>query len=132
MRQFYLCHASEDKEALVRPLARAMDAAGLSYWLDEAELGWGDSLLRGVNHGLQTSDYLICFITEAFVDRGWPEHELGTALCQQIPERTKRVLPLLAVDKEVVDREYPIMRGIIYREWSDGLDAIVRELKRMP
>jgi len=41
-RSVFLNHVSDDKEDIVRPFARALEAEGISYWLDEAELKWAE------------------------------------------------------------------------------------------
>jgi hypothetical protein len=42
----FICHASEDKESFVRPLAAALQAKGLAIWYDEFSLALGDSIRR--------------------------------------------------------------------------------------
>ena len=42
----FISHASEDKDAIVRPMANALAAEGLVVWYDEFELRIGDSLRR--------------------------------------------------------------------------------------
>lgn len=131
VKTFFLSHASEDKEQLVRPFARALEAAGIPHWLDEAEIGWGDSLTRKLNEGLRQSDYVIVFISDAFLGRGWPEAELGSAVAQENDEKVGRLLPIVATDWTKVVREYPLLRDKKHVKWSDGIDAIVKELKTL-
>ena len=131
VRRIFLSHCSDDKEEYVRPFARALEARGISYWLDEAELRWGDSLTQGMNRGLAISEYVMCFISNAFIERGWPEAELGAALSGQLGGASTTVLPILIADSEVVFREYPLLRDRIARRWEDGIDALVKELVRV-
>lgn len=126
VRDVFLSHASEDKDTMVRPFARRLDAEGISYWLDEAELFWGDSLNRGLNKGLATSDAVVCFVTEAFLSRGWPQDELAGAVAAGKP-----VLPILSTSIETLRSEYPILADKLFKRWDDGLDAITEELKRV-
>ena len=51
MWDIFICHASEDKEAIARPLANALKQAGLDVWYDEFTLTLGDSLRRKIDHG---------------------------------------------------------------------------------
>jgi len=41
-RDFFLCHASSDKDDVIRPVAGSLQELGFSLWLDEAELELGD------------------------------------------------------------------------------------------
>ncbi len=72
----FISHASEDKDEVVRPLAQALQAAGLSVWYDEFELRIGDSLRRKIDRGLASSRFGIVVLSKAFFGRGWPEYEL--------------------------------------------------------
>jgi hypothetical protein len=38
----FICHASEDKRAVARPLAEAISGRGWTVWLDELALTIGD------------------------------------------------------------------------------------------
>ena len=131
VRRIFLSHCQDDKDKYVRPFARALEAQGISYWLDEAELKWGDSLTQGINRGLAISEYVVCFISDAFMERGWPEAELGAALSGQMSGAGTTVLPILIADSEVVFREYALLRDRVARRWEDGIDALVEEIVRM-
>ena len=72
----FISHASEDKDEVVRPLATAIQAAGLSVWYDEFELRIGDSLRRKIDMGLARSRFGVVVLSQAFFGRGWPEYEL--------------------------------------------------------
>jgi hypothetical protein len=72
----FISHASEDKDEVVRPLATALQAAGLSVWYDEFELRIGDSLRRKIDRGLANSRFGVVVLSKAFFGRGWPEYEL--------------------------------------------------------
>lgn len=72
----FISHASEDKADVVRPLAKALKAGGLSVWYDEFELRIGDSLRRKIDRGLAGSRFGIVVLSQAFFGRGWPEYEL--------------------------------------------------------
>jgi len=51
----FVCHASEDKEDFVRPLATLLQASGLLVWYNEFALKIGDSLRRKIDGGLANS-----------------------------------------------------------------------------
>jgi hypothetical protein len=72
----FISHASEDKDEVVRPLALALQAAGLQVWYDEFELRIGDSLRRKIDRGLARSRFGVVVLSKAFFGRGWPEYEL--------------------------------------------------------
>ena len=48
----FISHASENKDELVRPLAKALVKLGCRIWYDEFELKVGDSLRKSIDQGL--------------------------------------------------------------------------------
>lgn len=72
----FISHASEDKNEVVRPLAHALQKAGLKVWYDEFELRIGDSLRRKIDKGLGNSRFGVVVLSQAFFGKGWPNYEL--------------------------------------------------------
>jgi TIR domain len=72
----FICHASEDKEGFVRPLADALRRLGVSVWYDEFALEIGDSISRQIDKGIAGARFGIVVISRSFIGRPWPEHEL--------------------------------------------------------
>jgi hypothetical protein len=72
----FISHASEDKEAVVRPLAEALVAESLNVWYDEFELHIGDSLRRKIDQGLGNSRIGLVVLSQSFISKGWTNYEL--------------------------------------------------------
>jgi hypothetical protein len=72
----FISHASEDKDAVARPLAEALREHGLEVWYDEYKLRVGDSLRRSIDDGLRRSRFGVVIVSEAFFRKGWPQYEL--------------------------------------------------------
>lgn len=72
----FISHASEDKDDVVRPLAQALQAAGLGVWYDEFELRIGDSLRKKIDKGLGASRFGIVVLSKPFFGKGWTNYEL--------------------------------------------------------
>ncbi len=89
----FICHTTEDKDDVARPLATALNDAGLRVWYDEFELKIGDSLRRKINKGLATSRFGVVVLSPAFFGRGWPEYELD-GLTTQMVSRERVLLPV--------------------------------------
>ena len=68
-KDIFICHASEDKDSVVRPLYTDLERAGFDIWYDEAEIKWGDSITQKVNWGLVHSRYVIVVLSQSFVDK---------------------------------------------------------------
>ncbi len=72
----FISHASEDKDDVVRPLAHALQDAGLKVWYDEFELRIGDSLRRKIDKGLANSRFGVVVLSKDFLQKGWTNYEL--------------------------------------------------------
>jgi len=72
----FISHASEDKNAVVRPLAAALNNGGLKVWYDEFELKIGDSLRRKIDTGLAKSRFGVIVLSRSFFGKGWTNYEL--------------------------------------------------------
>lgn len=72
----FISHASEDKDAVARPLAAALQGGGLRVWYDEFELKIGDSLRRKIDKGLANSRFGVVVLSKSFFAKGWPNYEL--------------------------------------------------------
>jgi hypothetical protein len=89
----FICHASEDKDAFVRPLAVALRRLGVSVWYDEFSLRLGDSLSRIIDRGLAGSRYGLVVISRQFIGKPWPERELSGLVAREIGE-DRVILPV--------------------------------------
>src|SRR5262245_30017519 len=54
---FFICHAGEDREEVVEPLARELAGRGYRVWYDQWELMVGDNLRRRIDDGLPRSRF---------------------------------------------------------------------------
>lgn len=72
----FISHASEDKDDVVRELAKALQQAGLRVWYDEFELKIGDSLRRKIDKGLANSRFGVIVLSRSFFSKGWTNYEL--------------------------------------------------------
>ncbi len=131
-RDVFLCHASEDKGSVLTPLREALDSAGISYWFDEAEVEWGDSVTEQVNRGLVLSRFVIVVLSEHFVGKPWPEREFNAALNLESTTGDVKVLPLIVGDDESVKEvigAYPLLNDKLYLRWKDSGESVVRALR---
>ena len=60
---FFISHASEDKDDIVRSLADSLKESGFEVWYDEFELKIGDSLRKKIDAGLTNSRFGIVIIS---------------------------------------------------------------------
>ena len=80
----FISHASEDKDELVRPLAKALKEEGLHVWYDEFELRIGSSLRRTIDRGIACSRFGVVVLSESFFEKGWPGYELDGLVTRSV------------------------------------------------
>lgn len=81
---FFISHASEDKDSVARDLANALIARGFKVWYDEMELLVGDSLRKKIDDGLAHCKYGIVIISPDFVRKNWTEYELNGMVAREM------------------------------------------------
>ena len=89
----FICHASEDKDGIARPLAKKLQDLGFWIWFDEFTLEIGDSLRRSIDKGLVNSRYGIVILSPCFFEKEWPQYELNGLTAREIDGR-KVILPV--------------------------------------
>src|SRR5262245_47803676 len=90
---FFICHAGEDREEVVEPLARELAGRGYRVWYDQWELMVGDNLRRRIDDGLTRSRFGIVVLSPSFFDKGWPQWELD-GLVQMETAGREAILPV--------------------------------------
>lgn len=80
----FISHASEDKDAVVRPLREALTRRRITVWLDEAQMRIGNSLRRKIDDGIRSSRFGVVVLSEAFFRKGWTNHELDGLITRTV------------------------------------------------
>lgn len=125
-----ICHASEDKEAIVQPLAGALTRRNVRVWFDEYELRIGDRLRRSIDRGLAQSRYGIVVLSPAFFAKEWPQLELDGLVSREAVAGEKIILPIWHnVSRDDILRYSPTVAGRLARSTSErSVDAIAAEI----
>lgn len=90
---FFISHASEDKEDFVKALADGLTEEGCKVWYDNFILKIGDSLRESIDRGLANSKYGIVVISPYFLKKKWPAYELDGMVAREMNGH-KVILPI--------------------------------------
>ena len=90
---FFISHASEDKEDFVKTLADGLTEEGCKVWYDNFVLKIGDSLRESIDRGLANSKYGIVVISPHFLKKRWPAYELNGMVAREMNGH-KVILPI--------------------------------------
>lgn len=90
----FLSHTKVDKP-FVRRLANDLGNQGVPYWIDDAEIAVGESLIEKIRDGIDTMDYLAVILSPDSAKSPWVQREVDVAMNQEIAGRRVKVLPLM-------------------------------------
>jgi hypothetical protein len=110
----FLSHNHKDK-MFVRKLATDLDAHGIKYWLDEAEMKIGDSLIKKIREGIDSVNYFAIILSPNSVNAPWVVNELDVAMNQQISNKPIKVLPIMLKKCELPG----FLIGKLYADFQD-------------
>jgi hypothetical protein len=105
MKDLFLCHASEDKEHLVRPVADELRRRGLQVWFDEGEILPGMDFVEAINSGMKKAHAVVVFLSANFLRKRWPLKELNNFMAMGKP-----LIPVVS-DLSITDvlESYPLL-----------------------
>jgi len=126
----FICHASEDKDEIARPIAARLQAANLRVWFDEFTLTIGDSIRRKIDEGLAAAKYGIVILSPSFFAKQWPQSELDGMVARE-RQGVKVILPVWHnLTHDDVARCSPMLADRLAVLSSAGLDSVIAELLR--
>ena len=110
----FLSHTKSDKP-FVRKLASDLETHGIRYWLDEAEIKVGESLIEKIRQGLDGVDYVAAILSPDSVASPWVQRELDVAMNQEILGQRVKVLPIMYKSCELPG----FLLGKFYADFTD-------------
>jgi hypothetical protein len=125
----FISHASEDKDAIARPIAEALSSYGVRVWYDEFTLKLGDSLSRSIDKGLAKSSFGLVILSPSFFAKNWPEYELRGLTAKEL-RGSKVILPIwhqVDID-EVLSYSPPLADKLAVNTANKSPDEIALEV----
>jgi hypothetical protein len=127
----FICHASEDKDSFVRPLAEQLKRSHVEVWYDEFSLTIGDSLRESIDKGLSKSRYGVVILSPSFFQKKWPQRELNGLVAREMSGENQVILPIWHnITAEEILRYSPPLADRKAVESVKGLDIVCEELLR--
>lgn len=124
----FICHASEDKDSFVSPLAEHLRSEGLEVWYDDFTLKLGDSIRQKIDRGLYDSRYGLVVISKSFFQKKWPQRELDGLFAREV-NGEKVILPIWhQVTMEDVVKYSPMLADRFAMSSDESLEKIVQEI----
>jgi hypothetical protein len=89
----FISHASEDKDAVARPLYDELTRLGLKAWYDDATLRIGESLHRRIDRGVDNSAFAVVVISPFYIQKRWTQYEFDGIVAKTVRGK-QRLLPI--------------------------------------
>ena len=103
----FLCHSSDDKE-IVRNIAKQLADSGITYWLDEERIAYGNRITERIEEGLQRSRFVVPCISMNLGRSGWSRAEYGAILNAELSGNLEQSVVPLVLD-ESDGRNVPLL-----------------------
>ena len=115
----YLAHGSEDKEAIVRPLAQRLMEKGIDVWFDNWEIRGGDSLRQKMEEGLGSCTHFVVVLTPTSMTKPWVNAEIDAAFVRRVAGVSKLIALRCGVE---VTSLPPFLAAQLSPEFRPGSD----------
>jgi hypothetical protein len=127
----FICHASEDKDAVARPLAAALAALGYSTWLDESELVIGESLNESIEDSLAHCQFGVVILSRAFFAKRWTKRELAGMTSREMIDGQRMILPIWhEINSSFLVDQAPMLADLLAGRTEDGIDQLAAQISR--
>ena len=80
----FICHASEDKDFMARPLHQALKEAGVYARLDESETRLGLSIRQKIDEELANCRLATVPLSRPFFSKNWTQYEMDGIVERQM------------------------------------------------
>lgn len=125
----FISHATEDKEAIASPLAKALTDQGLRVWIDEFALHIGDSLRRSIDKGLAEARFGVVILSPNFLRKEWPKRELDALVARETGEGQPVLLPVWHnVTAQEVARFSPMLADRLAVSTEQGVAGVAKAI----
>lgn len=126
---FFICHASEDKDTFVGELANELRRKGAEVWYDEFAMRVGRRLRRSIDRGLKHSRFGIVVLSKHFFAKDWTQQELDGMVSLHSSD-SERILPIWhKVTREEVVQFSPVLADVFALKTSErSIEEIAYEL----
>ncbi len=114
MVSIFLSHNAADKPFANR-LAHDLENQGVRYWLDEAEIKIGESLIEKIRDGIDNVDYVAVILSLNSIQSPWVQREIDVAMNQEINGHRVKVLPIMLSSCELPG----FLLGKLYADFTE-------------
>lgn len=126
--KFFLGHASEDKDAIAKPLYHALKDE-FDVWYDQARIGLEDSFCKKITEGIRECDFGVVIFSPQLFQKRWTNEEMDRLVSLQRNHR-KVILPIVhdMTSNDLADK-LPILTAKKAISSTEGIRAIAAAIR---
>jgi hypothetical protein len=128
MASVFISYRSADA-ALAERLAEEVRAAGHDVWLDQWEIGVGDSIIRKMNEGLSGAAYLVLCYSSQDVLAPWISAEWMSTLARQLNGEGVKILPVRLSGGKPPAILADVRYADLVMDWDGGVAELLRAIR---
>jgi hypothetical protein len=128
MANVFISHRKADDQEAER-LATQIREAGHQVWLDEWDIGLGDSIVEKMNEGLEGATYVVVCYSSSGITSAWMGREWYSALSRQLNGAGVKLLPVRLTDGEPPAILADLRYADLVKDWSRGVTELLKAIK---
>ena len=129
----FLSHSSKDKP-FIRRVYDDLKYLGHDPWMDEVEIGVGESLVESISKGAEEADVMVLFVSENSADSEWVRLEWEMKITEEIEKRNTKIIAARTDDTDVPRilkrKKYADFRAGYFEGLEDLLNGIGHDRDR--
>jgi hypothetical protein len=90
----FLSHSHADKEVVYR-VKNELDRHGIFTWIDEFQIGIGESIRQEIDKGISSSNFLVLFLSKKAIESEWVQREIDAAFMKEVESKDTTIIPVL-------------------------------------
>ena len=127
--KIFLSHTSDDKKDVSR-IYKILKSRGHIPWLDKENISLGESIVDGINKGIETSDIVLVFLSRKYVESNWCRNEWQASFFDQVNRGGVIIVPILLekcqIPQLLRDKKYLDFRN--REDYENNVANLIREL----
>jgi hypothetical protein len=117
-KDVFISYSTVDSDQVL-DFVNMLKNSGIDFWLDKMDIGWGESIIEKVFAGIESSRFVIVFISTNSIKSPWVRKEIFTAFHREIESNATVLLPVLSCPQEDFFQAFPFLRSKKYIKFDD-------------
>jgi len=119
---YFISYKHRDAKSFAENLAGSLRAYEANIWLDQDEMLPGDSILRGIETGIQSSIDAIVILSQNYFT-GWSEQERSSLYALMVSQKLRIIPVWFRLDRDEVESMAPMFAGMVGIQAQDDSES---------